>query len=52
VEITAPSGVAATWTLRARRSRRLVFRGRLVAGIRPYKRSFPRELKDGHVVEI
>jgi glutamate-1-semialdehyde aminotransferase len=43
-------GVA--WTLRARRAGRVVFRGRLVAGIRAYKRSLPRELGDGHVTEI
>ncbi|HEV8610882.1 MAG TPA: aminotransferase class III-fold pyridoxal phosphate-dependent enzyme [Thermoanaerobaculia bacterium] len=42
----------ATWTLRARRRGRVVYRGRLVAGLRSYKRSFPRELGDGHVVEI
>ena len=42
----------ATWTLRARRAGRLVFRGRLVAGLRSYERSFPRQLGDGHVVEI
>lgn len=42
----------ATWTLRARRGGRLVFRGRLVAGLRSYERSFPRQLGDGHVVEI
>jgi glutamate-1-semialdehyde 2,1-aminomutase len=41
-----------TWTLRARRAGRVVYRGRLVAGVRSYKRSFPRELGDGHVVEI
>jgi glutamate-1-semialdehyde aminotransferase len=41
-----------TWTLRARRAGRLVYRGRLVAGLRSYKRSFPRQLGDGHVVEI
>jgi glutamate-1-semialdehyde aminotransferase len=42
----------ATWTLRARRGGSLVFRARLVAGLRTYKRSFPRQLADGHVVEI
>jgi glutamate-1-semialdehyde aminotransferase len=42
----------ATWTLRARRAGKLVYRGRLVAGLRSYKRSFPRQLGDGHVVEI
>lgn len=42
----------ATWTLRARRRGEVVFRGRLVAGLRDYPRSFPRELRDGHVVEI
>lgn len=41
-----------TWTLRARRAGRVVYRGRLVAGVRSYKRSFPRQLGDGHVVEI
>jgi glutamate-1-semialdehyde 2,1-aminomutase len=53
--LTAPAGpdtAGATWTLRARRAGRIVYRGRLVAGLRPYKRSFPRELKDGHVVEF
>jgi glutamate-1-semialdehyde aminotransferase len=43
---------ASTWTLRARRDGKVVYRGRLVAGVRSYKRSFPRELGDGHVVEI
>ena len=52
VEIAAPSNAAATWTLRARRAGRIVFRVRLVAGVRAYKRSFPRELQEGHVVEI
>jgi glutamate-1-semialdehyde 2,1-aminomutase len=42
----------ATWTLRARRAGRIVYRGRLVAGLRLYKRSFPRELRDGHVIEF
>lgn len=42
----------ATWTLRARRGGRLVYRGRLVAGLRSYERSYPRELRDGSVVEI
>jgi glutamate-1-semialdehyde 2,1-aminomutase len=42
----------ATWTLRARRAGRIVFRARLVAGLRSYKRSLPRELADGHVIEI
>ena len=41
-----------TWTLRARRGGRIVYRGRLVGGLRPYKRSFPRELGDGHVAEF
>lgn len=41
-----------TWTLRARRGGKIVFRGRLVAGLRTYRRSFPRELGDGHVVEF
>ncbi len=52
VRIAAEPRPGATWTLRAWRAGRLVFRGRLVAGLRSYKRSFPRELKDGHVVEI
>jgi len=42
----------ATWTLRARRAGRIVYRGRLVAGLRSYPRQMPRELKDGHVVEF
>ncbi|MHB0971514.1 MAG: aminotransferase class III-fold pyridoxal phosphate-dependent enzyme [Thermoanaerobaculia bacterium] len=42
----------ASWTLRARRGKRVVFRARIVAGIRSYARSFPRELRDGHVIEI
>lgn len=42
----------ATWTLRARRAGRIVFRGRLVGGLRSYKRSFPRALGDGHVAEF
>jgi len=46
------SPFGATWTLRAWRAGRLVYRGRLVHGVRPYKRSFPRQLGDGHVVEI
>ncbi|MEP6768770.1 MAG: aminotransferase class III-fold pyridoxal phosphate-dependent enzyme [Acidobacteriota bacterium] len=41
-----------TWTLRARRGGKIVFRGRLVASLRSYRRSFPRELGDGHVVEF
>ena len=45
-------GSGDTWTLRARRAGKIVYRGRLVAGVRSYKRSFPRELQDGHVVEI
>jgi glutamate-1-semialdehyde 2,1-aminomutase len=49
VDSAAPG---ATWTLRARRAGRIVFRGRLVAGLRSYKRSFPRELGDGHVAEF
>jgi glutamate-1-semialdehyde 2,1-aminomutase len=53
VKIPVDSAEAgATWTLRARRGGRIVFRGRLVAGLRSYKRSFPRELGDGHVTEI
>jgi glutamate-1-semialdehyde 2,1-aminomutase len=47
-----PTEPGDTWTLRARRGRRIVFRGRLVAGLRSYRRSFPRELGDGHVTEI
>jgi glutamate-1-semialdehyde 2,1-aminomutase len=42
----------ATWTLRARRGGRIAFRCRLVAGLRSYPRSFPRELGDGCVAEI
>ena len=42
----------ATWTLRARRGGKVVYRGRLVAGLRSYKRAFPRQLGDGSVVEI
>jgi hypothetical protein len=42
----------ATWTLRARRAGRVVFRARVVAGLRPYKRSLPREMRDGDVIEI
>jgi glutamate-1-semialdehyde aminotransferase len=49
VDSTVPGD---TWTLRARRAGRIVFRGRLVAGMRSYKRSFPRELGDGYVTEI
>ena len=41
-----------TWTLRAKRGGKIVYRGRLVADLRSYKRSFPRELRDGHVVEF
>lgn len=53
VKIAADSAApGATWTLRARRGGRVVFRGRLVAGLRSYKRAFPRELRDGHVVEF
>jgi len=47
-----PEVTGLTWTLRARRGGRIVYRGRLVAGLRSYKRSFPRELRDGHVVEF
>ena len=53
--VKIPAGAAepgATWTLRARRAGRIVYRGRLVAGLRSYKRSFPRELGDGHVAEF
>ncbi len=53
--VTVPMGArtsGATWTLRAWRDGRVVFRGRIVAGLRSYKRSFPRELGDGHVAEI
>jgi hypothetical protein len=47
------AGVAgATWTLRARRAGQIVFRCRLVAGLRSYKRAYPRELGDGCVAEI
>ncbi|HTO86157.1 MAG TPA: aminotransferase class III-fold pyridoxal phosphate-dependent enzyme [Thermoanaerobaculia bacterium] len=46
------SAPGATWTLRARRAGSIVYRGRLVGGLRSYKRSFPRELGDGHVVEF
>ncbi|KAB2963030.1 MAG: aminotransferase class III-fold pyridoxal phosphate-dependent enzyme [Thermoanaerobaculia bacterium] len=41
-----------SWTLRARRAGRVVFRCRLVGGLRAYPRSMPRELRDGHVVEF
>lgn len=42
----------ATWTLRARRGGRIVFRGRLVGALRSYRRPMPREIRDGHVVEF
>jgi hypothetical protein len=42
----------ATWTVRARRGGRVVFRGRLVGGLRSGRRSMPRELRDGHVFEF
>jgi len=53
VKIPVKSAVPGlTWTLRAKRGGKIVYRGRLVAGLRSYKRSFPRELRDGHVVEF
>ena len=52
VRIPVDADRLATWTLRARRNGAVVFRGRLVAALRSYARSFPRELGDGHVVEI
>jgi acetylornithine/succinyldiaminopimelate/putrescine aminotransferase len=41
-----------TWTIRCRRAGRVVFRARLVVGIRTYRRSMPREMRDGHVIEL
>jgi glutamate-1-semialdehyde 2,1-aminomutase len=52
VKIPVKTSGPATWTLRAWRGGKLVYRGRIVSGMRSYKRSFARELKDGHVVEI
>ena len=45
-------GPGATWILRARRGGRIVFRCAVVHGLRPHPRALPRELKDGHVVEV
>ena len=42
----------ATCTLRAWRAGRIVFRARIVVGLRDYPRALPRELGDGHVVEV
>ena len=53
--LDAPAGPierGATFTLRAFRDGRLLFRCRLVAGIRAGARSMPRQLFDGHVVEF
>lgn len=52
VKIPVESSAGATWTLRARRAGRIVYRGRLVVGLPSSERSFPRQLGDGHVVEI
>jgi hypothetical protein len=48
----SPTATIPSWTLRAYRNGEVTCRVRLVAGCRDYKRSFPRELGDGHVVEF
>jgi glutamate-1-semialdehyde 2,1-aminomutase len=53
VEVPSEGGSPGeVWTLRARRGGRVVFRCKLVGGLRDYPRSMPREIRDGHVVEF
>lgn len=52
LRLFVPAASPRTWTLRAQRGGRIVFRCRLVASRRSDRRRFPREVRDGQVLEI